>query len=413
MNKLPLPFGLKLYEVIYLVLLWVTYKFFGLNLYAAGYLALVGLAYRYFGLKLYECAYLVLLGLAFYYSQSDFRGSLVPLVQFSPWVLFGITVAAGIGIVAGRSLEEWRALPNKAFFFVLLTPWVLLFAFLGNPTLGYIASPSLFAWLFDIFTSPNADAQYGLLIPFVVLILFWWKRQELIARPLNIWWPGLLIVIFALLTHLVGHAIQETEFSLIAFFLGIWGLMGLAWGRNWLKASFFPFFLLGFCIPLGSLIDSFTFRLRLIVSWIVALIAHAGLAPDLVRDGTQLFDSQRTFAYDVAAACSGIHSLVALLAMTIIWGFVSYKEPWRRGVLILAAIPLAIIGNVTRLCFTISVAELGGQAAGKTVETDAGFITFAVAIGCVFFIARWLERFDPQPKPPQPEPAIPGKVVPS
>lgn len=367
-----------------------------------------------FGLKLYEVAYLILLGLALYFSGEQTRIGVLPVVHFDPWILFGVTVAAGIGIVAGRSLEEWRVLPNKIFFFVLFTAWVVLFVFQGNPTLGYITSPSLFAWMFDIFTAPNSETQYGLLIPFVVLALFWWKRQELVARPLAVWWPGLLIVALALLTHLVGHVIQETEFSALAFFLGIWGLMGLAWGRNWLKASFFPFFLLGFCIPLGSLLDSFTFHLRLLTSAIVAFIAHAGLAPDLVRDGTQLFDSQRTFAYDVAAACSGIHSLVALLAMNTIWAFMNFKEPWRRAVLIIAAIPLSVLGNVTRLCSTIIVAELGGQAAGKAVETDFGFITFAVAIGCVYLLSRWLEKFDRQPQTgPQPEPVIPGKAVPS
>jgi hypothetical protein len=45
------------------------------------------------------------------------------------------------------------------------------------------------------------------------------------------------------------------------------------------------------------------------------------------------------------------------------------------------------------------VAETFGQSAGKAVETDAGFITFAVAIGCVFLISRWLEKSEPQPPP--------------
>ena len=31
----------------------------------------------------------------------------------------------------------------------------------------------------------------ALLIPFVVLALFWWKRKELLAQPLGLWWPGI------------------------------------------------------------------------------------------------------------------------------------------------------------------------------------------------------------------------------
>ena len=34
-------------------------------------------------------------------------------------------------------------------------------------------------------------------------------------------------------------------------FAGVYGLMGLAWGREWLRDSFFPFCLFAFCVPLG------------------------------------------------------------------------------------------------------------------------------------------------------------------
>jgi exosortase/archaeosortase family protein len=136
--------------------------------------------------------------------------------------------------------------------------------------------------------------------------------------------------------------------------------------------------------------------LRLLVSRIVAAIAHLGLSPELIRDGTQLFDANHTFAYEVAPACSGIHSLVALMALTIIYGFVCFRSPWKRWVMVLSAIPLAVVGNVIRLCFTIMVAELGGQHAGKSVEKDAGYITFAVALISVFVLGRWLVEDQPK-----------------
>lgn len=338
-----------------------------------------------------EIPFLALLAWALYESSPDFRGRTLPII------LFGCTVAAGMVMLAWRCADEWRALPNKFFFFGLGIAWTAMFLFLGNSTFGYLDSNSIFYWAFDLYTSPQSDSQYGLIIPFVVMCLFWWKRKELVARPLQMWWPGIWIVLFALFVHLIGYVIQQPRLSLIAYFVGLYGLTGLAWGKNWLKASFFPFFLLGFCVPTGGT-DWITFHMRLMVSWIVAGIAHLGLAPDLVRDGTQLFDSQRTFAYEVAAACSGIRSLVALLALTTIYAFIVFKSPWKRVVMILSAFPLAIVGNVARLCFTIMVAEVGGQAAGKAVETNFGFITFAVAIICVYFLSRWLEKLGLRPQ---------------
>ena len=102
---------------------------------------------------------------------------------------------------------------------------------------------------------------------------------------------------------------------------------------------------------------------------------------------------------------------MALLALTTIYGFVSFKAPWKRGVMMASAIPLAILGNVVRLCMTIMVAEMFGQAAGKSCETNFGFITFAVAIGCVMLIGRWLEKGEPRSGPPPAQtPAAPATV---
>jgi exosortase len=341
---------------------------------------------QFYGLWPHEIAFLILAAAAFYLSGAEFRGSSWPLIIFS------LALIAAIPVLSYRCLDEWRQLPNKWFFFTLAIAWVALFIFLGNPTFSYLDSPSLFAWMFNIYTFPLMDEQHGMLIPFVVLTLFWWKRKELLAQPPRLWWPAIGFVVVALLLHTLGYVAQQPRLSVIGFLTGLYGLTGLAWGKHWLKASFFPFFLFAFCIPVGEFADPLTMPLRLLVSRIVEMVAQLGLAPDLLREGTQLFDAQHTFGYEVAAACSGIRSLVALVALTTIYGFVNFKAPWKRAVMMLAAVPLAVLGNVVRLCLTIMVAEMFGQSAGKAVETNFGFITFAVAVGCVFLLARWLEK---------------------
>jgi exosortase len=341
---------------------------------------------QFYGLWPHEIAFLVLVAAAFYFAGEKFWGRPWPLAPYS------LALIAAIPVLAYRCSDEWRQLPNKLFFFTLAVAWVVLFVVLGNPTFSYADSPSLFAWMFNIYTAPQLDEQHGMLIPFVVLILFWWKRKELLAQPPQLWWPAIGLVVVALLLHTLGYVAQQPRLSVIGFLVGLYGLTGLAWGKHWLKASFFPFFLLMFCIPIAEFADPLTMPLRLVVSRIVEMVAQLGLAPDLLREGTKLYDAQNTFGYEVAAACSGIRSLVALLALTTIYGFVNFKAPWKRTVMMLAAVPLAVLGNVVRLCLTIMVAEMFGQSAGKSVETNFGFITFAVAVGCVFLLARWLEK---------------------
>ena len=291
-------------------------------------------------------------------------------------------------------IKCWHQLPNKSFFFALLLAWLALFQFLGNSTFGYIDTPSLFSWMMGAYTSPNGDDGHGPLVPIVVLGLFWWKRNELLELTLEVWWPALLLVVMGLVLHVGGYILQEQHLSIVGFFIGLYGLTGLAWGRRWLRASFFPFFLFIFCVPLGGEGQIVTMPLRQMVAKIVTFIAHLGIAPNLVRDGVQLSDPVHHFSYEIAAACSGIRSLVTLLALTTVYGTITFKATWLRAVMLLSAAPLAVIGNVARLTFTVLVARIGGQDAGKAVETKAGFVTFAVAIVCVIYLAKWLQRFE-------------------
>ncbi len=300
----------------------------------------------------------------------------------------------------GRSC--WQRLPNKGLFFTLLAAWLALFCLLGNSTFGYIDTPSLPRWMHNAYNSPGpaADDGHGNLIPFVVLALFWWKRKELLDLPLATWWPGMVLVGLGLVLHVLGYVVQQPRISIVGMLAGIYGLMGLAWGPRWLRASFFPYFLLVFCIPFGSLGESVTSPLRHLVARIVTVLAHLGLAPDLQREGTQLFDAQHVFSFDIAPACSGIRSLVALIALTTIYGFVVFKTGWKRLVMVAAAFPLAVIGNVARISFTVMVAQAFGQEAGAWVEQKFGFVTFVVAIGLVWLLGHWLRE-------PEPAPALP------
>ena len=341
------------------------------------------------GLWPHEIAFLLLLGAALY--CSDFH------TEHWPAYVFGAAMLAALPVLWYRCRAEWQRLPNRGFFLGLTSVWVLLFAFLGISTFQILGSPSLFGWMFNVYSSPAVDEQHGMLIPFVFLALVWWKREELAAQTVGLWWPGLGIVTVGLLLHLSGYVIQQPRLSVMGFFTGLYGLMGLAWGPRWLKTIFFPYILLAFCVPVGELLAPITLKLRILVATIVATVAQCGLAPDVMRQGTQLFDAEHTFGYEVAPACSGIRSVVAMLAITTIYAFISFKPAWKRLLMMTSAVPFAILGNVVRLCLTIMVAEMFGQSAGKAVETDFGFLTFPVAGGCVMLLGRWLEKSELKP----------------
>jgi exosortase len=246
---------------------------------------------------------------------------------------------------------------------------------------------------------PAADDGHGNLIPFVVLALFWWKRKELLSQPLRSWSPALLLVAGALALHVLGYLVQQPRLSIVGLFVGIYGVTGMAWGPQWLRASFFPFFLFAFMMPLGSLTEPVTFPLRLLVSKIVAFVCNDVLGISVIATGTQLFNGMGTYQYEVAAACSGIRSMVAIAVLAIIYAFVVFRSGWRRALLIACAAPLALIGNTFRMLIIVFAAEFGGQQAGSAAHEHWfwSLLPYVPAMAGLLWIGRWLEQRTPEP----------------
>lgn len=291
-----------------------------------------------------------------------------------------------------------RSLPDKPVALVLLAAWFALFHFLGNSTFGYVDSPSLFGWLHYSYNQ-SQDDEMGRYIPFIVLALCWWKRDELLAVPKVPWLGGVLILAVALLLHLLGFLIQQTRLSVVAFYLGMFGMIGAFWGRSFLRAIFFPYFLFCFCLPVGTLADSISLPLRMMATSITTWISRYGLGVALIQEGTRIFDTDRTFQYEVAAACGGLRSLTATLALASIYAFISLGRPGARLLMIAAAFPLAVAGNVLRLTFIILAAEVFGQKAGNWVHDSSvlSLLPYVPAFLGLAALGAWLR--DPAPPP--------------
>ena len=292
------------------------------------------------------------------------------------------------------SVDCWHQLPNKTFFFALLAAWLTLFQFFGNSTFGYINTPSLFQWMFNVYNNRSvpSDDAYGNLIPFLVVGLFWWKRKELLRLPLKIWSPAVMLVALGLALHILGYVIQQPRLSIVALFTGIYGLMGLAWGHVWLRNSFFPFFLFIFSVPVGVVLEPITFPLRILVSELVEWVAHNSFGIGVLRMGTQLFDPLGTYQYDVAAACSGIRSLVAIFLFATVCGFVMFRSPWKRLFMMALSVPFAVLGNLLRMLLIVIAAEIGGQQWGNRVHesTVIGLLPYVPVFLGLLFVGWWL-----------------------
>ena len=208
------------------------------------------------------------------------------------------------------------------------------------------------------------------------------------------WLPGLFLIALALVLHVAGYLSQQTRISLAAFYFGLYALIGLVWGFSALRATFFPMCLFVFALPLGTLAETITFPLRLLATTVTGSVANTILGINVVHRGTLLLDPSGAFQYEVAAACGGLRSLTAVLALCTIFGFMNFKRTRNRLIMIIAGFPLAILGNISRLLGLIIISEAFGQEAGMRAHDNTWFslLPYIPPIVGIVLIGHWLRE---------------------
>ena len=269
----------------------------------------------------------------------------------------------------------------------------IVFQFWGNATRGYIESRSLFYWWGFQWLDPQSESEHGWLI----LGLSVWllgrniraESRELGVESRKIWAP-IAAMVGGLGLHLLGYALQQGRLSIIGLLVFVWGLLAFAGGRPWARASAFPLAFMVFAIPLNVL-DTVGFYLRLGVidtAYHLARLVHI----DVIRNGTQLLAPDGRYQYDVAAACSGMRSLMALAALSLLLGYLNFRSWWLRVFVGLLCFPYAFIGNVARIFSVIVAAAWRGQAAGESTHDVMGFGVFVIVLGLVQLTVALMQR---------------------
>lgn len=247
-----------------------------------------------------------------------------------------------------------------------------------------------------VFLSPEEDLSYGWYVPLFSLYVLWRERKEIIASfgAPSAW--GLALAVPSLLVGYIGARGLQVRFEIVGF-VGLLIALTLAiFGAKTAKRTLFPFLFLLFCIPLHSFLDVITIHLRLFAVSVAYGTLH-GLGVDILRQGTMLASSTGSFAIDVAAPCSGMRSLFAMMALTA--GYAYFTQPtWlRRGLLFALSIPLAILGNVLRIFTIVGVAATCSPDFATGFYHDySGYVVFLSAlflmVACGGLITKGAER---------------------
>lgn len=277
----------------------------------------------------------------------------IPAVPHSRWL-------------AGRSPEVWR---------IALVSGLILFVYYRV----------LLKLVSDWWNIP--DFSHGFLVPLFAAYLVWSKREILRKTPLAPSWGGIVVVAFALVTLLVGVYGAELFLSRISLVFLLAGLVLTFGGSGLLRELRFPILTLLLAVPIPAIIFSqITLPLQHLASQLGSALLPLFGVP-VLREGNVIQLPSMTL--EVAEACSGIRSLMSLLTVSIFYGYFLEQVAWKRVVLALSSIPIAIAANALRILGTgLCVQYWNPDKAVGFFHEFSGWVMFLVSLGCLFLLHR-------------------------
>lgn len=222
------------------------------------------------------------------------------------------------------------------------------------------------------------DPQYshGFLVPAFAVALLWLRRAKVNWNALETSWWGVAVLLFGILCRLAGVYFYFEWLEHISLLIALGGLALLAGGWKMLGWSAAAIGFLIFMIP-------FPYRMEIMLSDPLQRIATKascyllqtfGLLAVAEGSTIQLPDTR----LEVAQACNGLRMAVSFLAISVATAIVIQRRTWERVVIVLSAIPIALLSNVLRITAT---GVLAPWISPTTIHDAAGWLMMPLALG--------------------------------
>lgn len=268
---------------------------------------------------------------------------------------------------------------NKAARFYPV-PFLLLLA---------VFAPVLVELVSDWYNDPNYS--HGFLVPLVSIYLFWTRREELSRIAVLSSPSGLLVITVGILLFIIANGAAEFFTVRLSFVIILIGLIQYLFGTTFVKSIWFELAFLLFMIPIPYVIYFMATAPMQLLASKVSFVSLNALGMDIVRQGNILHIPG--YSLEVAEACSGLRSLISLLALGGLYAHLTQRWLPFKIILFLATIPLAIIANVFRVfATTVAAAFIGDEITNEPLHTLFGLSVFLVAFVGLFVLGRLLER---------------------
>lgn len=280
------------------------------------------------------------------------------------------------GLSTGRlPVEAERRLPVwQTGVLGALLLWMYL------PTLAHLVAQ----WWSD----PNFS--HGFFVPLFSAFVIWQERSRFASVRVKPSWWGLLFLGVGLCMLVLGQMGAEIFLARASFLIVLAGLIVLFLGWSFFRAALFPWAFLFLMIPIPTIVfNQITFPLQLLASKAASTVLPWMGVP-VLREGNVI--NLPTMALEVAEACSGIRSLMSLITLAIIYGYLMERRISIRVLLALASIPIAVAANSFRIVGTGLLVQYWDPAKAQGFFHEfSGWLIFVISL-LMLYALHWTVR---------------------
>ncbi len=261
----------------------------------------------------------------------------------------------------------------------------------------FILVAALIGTYFNIYTdmsvqwSDDPNYSHGFLVPVISAYLIWQKKDvlaKLQIKPAN---SGFLLILFGIAALLAGVAAQEFYLRRSSSIFILAGIVLFLFGWQWFKALWLPIGFLFFMIPLPYIVyDAMAFPLKLFVAKF-SVISLKLMGVVVLREGNIIMFPNTVL--EVADACSGLRSLMSLLALGVALAVLTQKRKLAMALVVVLTVPIAVLTNMIRVIVTGYLAQYYGAAAAEGFFHEfAGMGVFLLAMVMLFMVSGVMRK---------------------
>jgi exosortase len=240
----------------------------------------------------------------------------------------------------------------------------------------------------------NPNYAHGFIIPIFCGWVVWKERDRISEIPIRPSWFGLAIVTSALAILIIGTLGAEIFLSRISLLFLLAGLVIQFRGWQLFRALLFPWAVLFLMIPLPTIIfNEIALPLQFQASRLASgLLAAIGVP--VLREGNII--ELPSLTLDVVQACGGLRSIVSLITLAVVYGYLFERSLWRRVLLVLISIPIAVFANGLRIMGSGILGQYGDpQTAEGFFHLFSGIFIFLVSLALLIafdILLAWFDR---------------------